>query len=197
MITIYQIKASKVSSVYHICSEKVCDLLCTSSTHFEVKSKSTSRCCFISFNYIYNIWKKLKVMRKLVKLKAKWRSLEMHQNDGVWVVLSLSQSPLLSLSRVRPARYVATGNESTHLGVAAIFQSYLCSLFRWLNFFIKHALGAVGWGRRRVKYRLPVPVRLQYSSSSASLLLYGRPHCGAVGGPRCTFAASRFPSHLV
>lgn len=165
MITIYQIKASKVLSVYHNSSEKVCDVLCTSSTHFEVK---TSRCCFISFNY--NISKKLKVMRKLVKMKynvvvAKWRSLEMHHNDGVWVVLSLSQSPLLSLSRVRPARYVAAlsaaGNESTHLGVAAIFQSYLCSLFRWLNFFIKHALGAVGWGRGRVKYRLPVPVRLQ------------------------------------
>lgn len=163
MITTYQMKASKVLSVYHICSEKVCDLLCTSLTHFEVKSKSTSRCCFISFNY--NTSKTLKVMRKLVKLKAKWRSLEMHHNDGVWVVLSLSQSPLLSLSRVRPARYVAAlsaaGNESTHLGVAAIFQSYLCSLFRWLNFFIKHALGAVGWGRGRVKYRLPVPVRLQ------------------------------------
>lgn len=111
------------------------------------------------------IFKKLKVMRKLVKLKAKWRSLEMHHNDGVWVVLSLSQSPLLSPSRVHPARYVAAlsaaGNESTHLGVAAIFQSYLCSLFRWLNFFIKHALGAVGWRRGRVKYRLPVPVRLQ------------------------------------
>lgn len=151
-------------------------------------------------------------MRKLVKLKynvvvAKRRSLEMHHNDGVWVVLSLSQSPLLSLSRVRPARYVAAlsaaGNESTHLGVAAIFQSYLCSLFRWLNFFIKHALGAVGWGRGRVKYRLPVPVRLQvapvqqYSSSSASLLLYVRPRFGAVGGPRRTFAATRFPSHLV
>lgn len=205
MITIYQITASKVLSVYHICSEKVCDLLCTSSTHFEVKSKSRLRVvvvlCFISFDYIYNIWKKLKVMRKLVKLKAKWRSLEMHQNDGVWVVLSLSQSPLLSLTLARAPCSICgcrkcfyTPRCGGHISILPLFPLPLAKFLYQTRF----GRGRMGAGACEIPAAGSSPAPGS-SSSSASLLLYGRPHCGsvAVGGPRCTFAASRFHSHLV